>query len=329
MSIVKSYLLPGLPHILLKPEMKTPWTKLHQAFSKVRAEIEEINPDLIMIYSTYWPSIIGHQILAREHIEWTLVDDEWHELGSIPYSMRCDVEFASELQKTAKARGLFTKLTDYEGFPVDTGTVTVNQLINPQNKFKVCVTSSNIYSDRAETQIFGKATRDAIENLNRKTVVITISSLSNRYNIEPVDDSSKEDRISSSKDHEWNLKFLEFLSQGRLEDASQLSRQFHREARVTRKVVNFKPFWWWSATTGMDNNYAGEVLEYQPVHGTGAALVSMTRSTSSFGDLEFDEDNTEFYTGNRNVLSSDSMDSGKLNVRDPFSDSRESDDEDQ
>ena len=35
-----------------------------------------------------------------------------------------------------------------------------------------------------------------------------------------------------------------------LEDVSQLSRQFHREARVTKKVVNFKPFWWWSAAMG-------------------------------------------------------------------------------
>ncbi|MCO5112603.1 MAG: hypothetical protein M9899_00350 [Bdellovibrionaceae bacterium] len=327
MSILKSYLLPGLPHILLQPQVKTPWTALHQAFDKVRTEIEELNPDLILIYSSYWSSIIGHQILAKENIKWTLVDDEWHELGSIPYTMNCDVEFAREFKRTSEARGLLSKLTDYEGFPVDTGTVTVNQLVNPKNKFKVCVTSSNIYSDRSETQILGKAAHDAIENLNRRTVVIVISSLSNRYNIEPVNYDSQEDRISSAKDHEWNLKFLEFLSQGRLEDASQLSRQFHREARVTKKVVNFKPFWWWSAVAGMDNNYTGEVFEYQPVHGTGAAVVGMTRGTSSFGDLEFDEDNTDFYMGNRNVLSTGGMDSGKLNITDPFTSSHEPDDE--
>lgn len=328
MSILKSYLLPGLPHILLKPEVKEPWTKLNKAFDKVRKEIEELNPDLILVYSSYWPSIIGHQILARENAKWTFVDDEWHELGSIPYTLNCDVEYAKEYQKAAGARGLLTKLTDYEGFPVDTGTVVVSQLINPENKYKLCVVSSNMYSDRSETQILGKAAADAIGKLKRRTVVITISSLSNRYNIEPINYNDRSDRISSAKDHEWNLKFLEFLSQGRLEDAAQLSRQFHREARVTKKVVNFKPFWWWSAVTGTDNNYIGEVYEYQPVHGTGAAIVGLTRGVSSFGDFEFDEDNTEFYQGNRNILSSDKIiGSESLNIRNPF-DSNENHDGD-
>lgn len=322
MNVVKSYLLPGLPHILLKPEVKTSWKKLRQAFSKIEKEIAEINPELIVIYASYWPSIIGHQILAREKTNWTLVDDEWHELGSIPYELCCDVEFAQELKNNAQQRGLLTKLTDYEGFPVDTGTVTVNQLINPENKYKICVVSSNIYSDRAETQVLGKAVRETIEKQNKKTVVITISSLSNRYNIEPIDYKNSEDKISSAKDHEWNLKFLEFLSQGRLEDTSQLSRQFHREARVTRKVVNFKPFWWWSAVTGTDNNYSGEVYEYQPVHGTGAAIVGLTRGASSFGDFEFDEDNTEYYMGNRNVLSSEDTQNSET-ITNPFEPSYE------
>ena len=39
-----------------------------------------------------------------------------------------------------------------------------------------------------------------------------------------------DDRIHSAKDQEWNLKILEFLQAGRLEDVSQLSRQIHRES---------------------------------------------------------------------------------------------------
>lgn len=303
MSILKSYLVPGLPHLLLQPNHKPQWQKLRSAFEKVKAEIEDLNPDILVIYSTYWSSIIGHQIQSREHIKWTLVDDEWHALGSIKYEMKSDVEFAKTLSKNCGQRGLFTKLTDYEGFPVDTGTVVANSILNPNNKFKTCVISSNIYSDRQETQVLGKAVRTTIEETNKKAVVLVISSLSNRYRLEPLTNDDKEDKISSLKDHEWNLKMLEFLSQGRLEDVSQLSRQFHREARVTKKVVNFKPFWWWSATTGQNNNYVGNVYEYQPIHGTGAAIVSMTAANTSFGDLEFDEEDSDYYYGNRNVLS--------------------------
>ena len=113
-----------------------------------------------------------------------------------------------------------------------------------------------------------------------------------------------EDRISSKKDEEWNLKFLEFFNKGRLEDISQLSRQFHREARVTKKVVNYKPFWWMAAVMGETNAYKGEIIEYQPIHGTAAALVGLTPTSQPAPDLEFDEDAVDIFQGDRNVLSS-------------------------
>ena len=159
MSILKSYLVPGLPHLLLKPNDKPQWKKLRTALEKVKEEIKELNPDILVIYSSYWASIIGHQIQTRENIKWTLVDDEWHSLGSIKYEMKSDKEFGHKLSENCKARGLLTKPTDYEGFPVDTGTVVANSILNPDNKFKTCVISSNIYSDRQETQVLGKAVK--------------------------------------------------------------------------------------------------------------------------------------------------------------------------
>ena len=131
--------------------------------------------------------------------------------------------------------------------------------------------------------------------------MISISSLSNRYSI--VEPDQCPDAISSKKDEEWNQKFLEFLGKGRLEDVSQLSRQFHREARVTKKVVNYKPFWWLAAVMGETNAYVGDVIEYQPIQGTGAALIGLTPTAQPAPDLEFDEDNVDVYQGERNVLS--------------------------
>ena len=131
--------------------------------------------------------------------------------------------------------------------------------------------------------------------------VVSISSLSNRLHTVPV--APSDDHIHSKKDHEWNLKFLEFLGEGRLEDVSQLSRQFHREARIP-KVTNFKPFWWLSAVMGQNNLYKGQIYEYQPVCGTGAAVVGLTPAVKAARDLEFDEDNPDNYSGERNVLGS-------------------------
>ncbi len=301
-QVLKGYFLPGLPHPLLAPKEREPWQKLRTAYDKVALEVEELNPDLILIYSTYWASILGHQIQALPNPKWTLVDDEWHSLGSIPYSFQTDTDFAKAYNEANLERGLKSRLTAYEGFPIDTGSVVCLKLIDPKNKFKSCIVSSNIYSDRAEQIILGKGARDALKKQNKKAVVIVVSSLSNRYTI--ADPKECPDKISSKKDEEWNQKFLEFLSQGRLEDVSQLSRQFHREARVSKKVVNYKPFWWMAAIMGETNAYAGEVFEYQPVQGTGSAIVGLTPVAAPAPDLEFDEDDVEVYRGDRNVLES-------------------------
>lgn len=300
-NVLKGFILPGLPHPLLKPQGRPAWQKLRQAYDQVAQEVEQLNPDLILIYSTYWASILGHQIQALANPKWTLVDDEWHELGSIPYEFTTDVDFAMAYNEANKARGLKSRTTAYEGFPIDTGSVTCLKLIDPKNKFKSCIVSSNIYSDRAEQIILGKGARDALKEQNKTAVVISISSLSNRYSI--VDPVDCPDKISSKKDEEWNQKFLEFLEKGRLEDVSQLSRQFHKEARVTKKVVNYKPFWWLASVMGETNAYQGEIYEYQPVQGTGAALIGLTPTGQPAPDLEFDEDNSEVYQGDRNVLS--------------------------
>lgn len=307
MSCVKGYILPGLPHLVLTPDANPGWKKVRQALDRVREQIAALDADVLMIYSTYWPSVIGHQIQARPNPEWVHVDDEFHALGSIPYKMRIDTELAHAYVDAAKARKLTARAIDYNGFPIDTGSVVVSKLVNPDNRLPAVIVSSNVYSDRAETLVLGKAARDALEKTGKRAVAIAITSLSNRLHEHKVD--PKDDKIHSLKDQEWNQKFLEFLEAGRLEDVSQLSRQFHREARVN-KVANFKPFWWLASIMGQTNLYTGEILEYQPISGSGAAVVGLTPSARAARDLEFDEADPDVYSGERNVLGGGSGDTG-------------------
>ena len=300
-KVLKGFVIPGLPHPLLAPEKNPSWQKVREGYDRIRDEVQALNPDVLLIYSTYWASVLGHQIQCQEKPKWTLVDDEWHELGSVPYEFSMDVEFGKAYDEACRGRGLHSRTVDYQGFPIDTGSVVCLKLINPDNKIPASIVSSNVYSDRAETLVLGKAAAEALEKQNKTAVVIAITSLSNRY----IEDTEflKEERFRSKKDEEWSRKFLQFLENGRLEDVSQLSRQFHREARVTKKVTNFKPFWWLAATMGETNAYAGELIEFQPIHGTTAALVGLTPTAQPAPDLEFDESQTETYDGDRGVLS--------------------------
>tara|TARA_Y100001935_G_scaffold252971_1_gene258026 strand:+ start:4367 stop:5389 length:1023 start_codon:yes stop_codon:yes gene_type:complete len=305
-NLLKAFVLPGLPHLLLAADKNPGWKKVRNSFDQVKASIDELNPDVLLVYSTYWPSILGHQVQTREMSEWTHVDDQFHALGSIPYKIKGDKKLGESIVKNAKARGLYAKTVDYNGFPIDTGSVVVHELINKDARRPMVIVSSNVYSDRAETVVFGKAAVDALNEQGKTAVAIVVTSLSNRLHTRVVD--PKEDHIHSLKDQEWNEKFMEFLGEGRLEDASQLSRQFHKEARV-HKVANFKPFWWLSAVMGANNLYAGEILSYAPVCGTGAAVIRLTPSNKAARDLEFDENDPEKYSGERNVLGGEDKDS--------------------
>lgn len=305
-SVLAGFILPGLPHPLLAPQAHPGYQRLRGAFQQVEKRIDELNPDVLVIYSTMWASVLGHQVQGRAELQWTHVDDDFHDLGSIPYQFKMDSELAKAVCKAGGERGLHMKYVDYHGFPLDTGSVVALKLINDKKKRPAIVLSSNVYADRAETVVLAKACNDALKAQGKRAVAIVISTLSNRLHQELI--PSAQDKIHSLKDQEWNQKILEFLGNGRLEDVAQLSRQIHKEARV-QKTNNFKPMWWLSSFMGPHNRYTGEVLAYEAVYGTGSAVVALTPAAQAARDLEFDEDSPDVYTGERNVLGSSAMES--------------------
>lgn len=301
--VVRGYIVPGRPHPLLCPEQAQPWQKLREAFEAARWQIERTEADLLLLYSTQWTSVIGHQIQADPEPQWVLVDQEWHELGEMPYHLRMDASFAHAYQKAATARGLHARTVAYHGFPIDTGTVVALKLLNPDNRLPACVVSCNMYADRAETLVLGKAARDALLAQGKKAIAISITALSNRMFTRPI--APEDDRISSVKDDEWNRKILEILGEGRLEDVSQHAREFDAQANGDQRM---KAIWWLAALMGQNNEYAGQVFEYQSLIGTGGAVVGLTPAAQRAGDLEFDEEDVEVFSGDRNVLSGEAAD---------------------
>ena len=300
-EIVESFVVPVHPHTVLAPEQNDGWNRLRQAYDEAAKIITDSGADLLIIYSTTWPSIIGHQLISDPNPEWVMVDHDFHELGSINYSFNIDAEFAELWNAENKTRGLQSRCVNYQGFPIDVGSVVALTLLNPDNKIPAVIVSSNVYADRSETTVLAKACRDIVKKTGRKAVAITAMSLSNRMFTEHID--PKDDKIHSLKDDEWNRKILEFLGEGRLEDVGQLSRTIQQQIRV-QKVVNFKPMWWLSAMNENRNNLTGNVLAYEAVHGAGCAVVNLNPTESRFGDKEYDEDNVEVFSGERGVLDS-------------------------
>ena len=67
-EIIKSLIVPAHPHPVLCPEKNEGWQRIRDAYDDARSQIEESDADLIIIYSTLWPSVIGHQIQADPNL---------------------------------------------------------------------------------------------------------------------------------------------------------------------------------------------------------------------------------------------------------------------
>ncbi len=298
-EVVASFVVPVHPHTVLTPDRNAGWRRLRDAFDEAAQTIRELEADLIIIYSTTWPSIIGHQIQADPNPEWVMVDHDFHDLGSIPYSFNIDAEFAHAWDEANQKRGLQSRCVNYKGFPIDVGSVVALTLLNPDNRIPAVIVSSNMYANRSETTVLAKSCLDVVEAQGRRAVAVTAMSLSNRMFTDFI--APEDDKIHSLKDDEWNQKILEFLGQGRLEDVGQLSRTIHQQIRV-QKVVAFKPMWWLSAMNGNRNDLTGRIMAYEAIHGAGCAVVHIDPASSGVGDKEYDEDDVEYYHGERDVL---------------------------
>lgn len=269
--VSKVYIVSGQPHILLAHDKSPAWNSLYNSYSQIREEVKNSDADLILYYSTQWLSVIGYLFQAYPEPEFIHVDHNWHDLGSIPYKFKVDTSFAGFYADEVSKQGHNVKCLNYKGFPIDTGTIVAQKLINPDNKIPASMVSCNMYSEKDESIALGEAAAQALYKSGKKAIVVLVSNLSSRYFVKEID--PKQDHISSAKDNEWNLKVLELLGEGRLEDVSQCTREFSRQANAD---MGGKGFWWLAGLCGQSNNFVGKVYDYQPVWGTGSALVSLT-----------------------------------------------------
>ncbi|HIF90066.1 MAG TPA: hypothetical protein EYQ58_00680 [Candidatus Poseidoniales archaeon] len=60
------------------------------------------------------------------------------------------------------------------------------------------------------------------------------------------------------------------------------------------------------------NDLTGEVLAYEAIHGAGAAVIHLDPASCGTGDKEYDEDDVEYFHGDRSVLDSNDSESSSI-----------------
>jgi 2-aminophenol/2-amino-5-chlorophenol 1,6-dioxygenase subunit alpha len=268
-QIVKGYIMPGLPHVMLPTESASR-SELRNACRVAGANAQEARSDVLIVFSTQWVSVLGHLVQARANPTGLHVDENWYDLGNLPYNFRTDLEVARRTIDLGTAAGLQVRPVDYEGFPVDTGTLVALNFLNPKSEIPVVCISCNIYSGREEELKLGQATADAVRALGRRAVVVASTGLSGHYFTREITD--EEDRIVNQEDDAANRKLLDLMAAGKGVDAMDMVPEY---AAKTGADMQFKSYYWLMGAIGADR-VKGKVLGYGSIWGSGAAVVEFT-----------------------------------------------------
>ncbi|MBM4259044.1 MAG: 2-amino-5-chlorophenol 1,6-dioxygenase subunit alpha [Deltaproteobacteria bacterium] len=265
-TIQRAYILPGLPHLASQIPAAS-WETLRRGFRQAAEHIQQVKPEVLVIYSTQWISVLGHSFQTNPNPKGLHVDENWYEYGDFPFDLRVDVDLTTRAAAIASSLGLATKTVNYNGFPVDTGVLVAQRFVNPQHTIPLVIVSCNIYAGQEDSLTLGRAMRQAIEESGKRTVVIACTGLSGRFFTEAID--PLQDRFSRAEDDTWNRRVLERIAQGKNSEVLLGSEEY---AKTAVPDMGFKAFAWLMGVLGTPAT-PGQTLAYGPVWGTGAAVV--------------------------------------------------------
>ncbi|MDT8320560.1 MAG: tRNA U-34 5-methylaminomethyl-2-thiouridine biosynthesis protein [Xanthomonadales bacterium] len=266
MTVVSAFLVPGSPLPFVQPD-NPPWGELAQAMQVAGQALAASAPDTIVVYSTQWIAVLDQLWQTRPQLEGVHVDENWHEYGDLPFDMTIDLELAERAVAATNAAGIKSKGVNYDGFPIDTGTIVAANFLNPGNRLPLVITANNVYHDWQRTGEIGRIAVEQAAQLNRKVAIVAVGGLSGTCFRHSIDIGS--DHLALESDDAWNRKILQLMEQGQVDDLLAACPQYAAEAKVD---MGFKHLAFLLGALG-GGFKAATVHGYGPLYGTGGAVV--------------------------------------------------------
>lgn len=268
MTVQAAYLLPSSPLPYFQGD-NPPWQPLKQAMEEVGRRIAEHAPDVLIVYSTTWQAVMDQLWQAREIQRGSHVDQNWFDLGELHYDFRIDTDLAAACARAASDAGIKSKEVDYEGFPIDTGTIVAMHFINPEGAIPVVLTSNNLYHDPQAVEHLGAVAAAQADRQHKKSVVIAIGELSGSFFRDEIDIAT--DHIALPEQDQWNRRMLGFLEVG---DAASVNANLQRFNDEGRAEYGFKHIRFLLGALG-ESFRCAQRLAYAPLYGKGGAVVEL------------------------------------------------------
>ena len=266
MTVVAAFLVPGLPHPIVRPGVVA-WDRIAAAGQKAGRALAAAKPDTIVIYSTQWVAVLDQLWQTRPRMAGTHVDENWYDWGHIDFDIRADTELAYGCIANSGRAGLKSRAVNYDEFPTDTGTLVADRMLNSERVHPLVVTSNNIYHDFPTTEKLGAMVAATAREQGKRIAVVGVGGLSARMFRMPIE--PREDRFADAGDDRINRRVLDRMERG---DADGLRRECAAVAGEAPVDFGLKHVAFLLGALG--GRFTGaRVHGYGPIYGTGAAVV--------------------------------------------------------
>ncbi len=286
-TILSGWLAPHPPHLVYaenppqnEPRARGGWEVLRWAYDACRQKIKETKPDVLIVHSPHWQTVVGHHAVCVDKLSGLSVDPIFPHLFRYNYDAECDTALAAEIVSEAQTLGLTAKKMTHPGFRLDYGSIVTLHMMNPDWDIPVVILSANnspyFYDDNIaqdEMRKLGEATRRAILKSGKKAVLAASVSLSHLHfsrepNPELPEDMTKEHVFSQSQ-YEWDMKVIKLLKEGKTDEFFQVMPQFMQETFAEIKAGSLT----WMLSAMNFPQIKAKFHGYGNVIGTGNAVL--------------------------------------------------------
>jgi 2-aminophenol/2-amino-5-chlorophenol 1,6-dioxygenase beta subunit len=285
MPILAGVLAPHPPHLVYaenppqnEPRSEGGWEVLRWGYERLRAKILAQKPDVFLIHSPHWMTVVGHHVLGLPRFQGLSVDPIFPHLFRFQYDLKVDVDLSTLLFEEGKKAGMVVKKMRNPDFRIDYGAITSSFLMNPALDIPICCISSNnspyYFSNEVgqeEMKKLGETTRRAIERSGKRVVLLASNSMSHRhFTKEPeIPEDMSYEHIYHHGQYLWDMQMIKLMKAGKSRELVDTLPEFmdHALAEVKAGALT------WMLSALEFPTYPAEVYAYGSVIGTGNAVV--------------------------------------------------------
>lgn len=284
-KIIAGVLAPHPPHLVYaenppqnEPRSEGGWDVLRWGYQACRERVLARKPDVLIVHSPHWMTVVGHHVLGLPRFQGLSVDPIFPHLFRFRYDVRVDVDLSKLIHEEGQKTGLTMKVMRNPDFRIDYGAITSCYLMNPAFDIPIvsvsCNNSPYYFSNEVgqeEMKRLGEATAMAVERSGKRAVLLASNSLSHRhFTTEPeIPEDMSHEHIYHHGQYLWDMEMLKLMREGRTRQMIDVLPEFMDMAAAEVKAGALT----WMMSALEFPSYPARVHAYGSVIGTGNAVV--------------------------------------------------------